>query len=126
MAYYKPIDLVKGDDLPLLNITLRDSNDPDTGKVLSLTDPSTWKPLDLTTMTAVVMKFRKIGTTTPLITITCSRLLPYVDGVIQMAWGTTSLDGAIGDYEGEIEITYNNAKVLTIADKFKFIVRDQF
>jgi len=126
MAYYKPIDLVKGDDLPLLNITLRDSNDPDTGKVLSLTDPSTWKPLDLTSMTAVVMKFRKIGTTTPLITITCSRLLPYVDGVIQMSWGTTSLDGAIGDYEGEIEITYNNAKVLTIADKFKFIVRDQF
>ena len=126
MAYYKPIDLVKGDDLPLLNITLRDSNDADTGKVLSLVDPSTWKPLDLTTMTAVVMKFRKIGTTSPLITITCSRLLPFVDGVIQMAWGTTSLDGGIGDYEGEIEITYNNGKVLTISDKFKFIVRDQF
>jgi len=126
MAYYKPIDLVKGDDLPLLNITLRDSNDADTGKVLSLVDPSTWKPLDLTTMTAVVMKFRKIGTTSPLITISCTRLVPFVDGVIQMAWGTTSLDGESGDYEGEIEITYNNGKVLTIADKFKFIVRDQF
>ena len=126
MAYYKPIDLVKGDDLPLLNTTLRDSNDADTGKVLSITDPSTWKPLDLTTMTAVVMKFRKIDTTTPVITITCSRLLPYIDGVIQMAWGTTTLDGTAGDYEGEIEITYNNGKVLTISDKFKFIVRDQF
>ena len=126
MAYYKPIDLVKGDDLPLLNITLRDSNQADTGKTLSLTDPSTWKPLDITTVTAIVMKFRKIGTTAPVTTLTCTRLLPYVDGVIQMAWGTATLDGTIGDYEGEIEITYNNGKVLTISDRFKFIVRDQF
>jgi len=43
-----------------------------------------------------------------------------------MAWGTTTLDSTVGDYEGEIEITYNNGKVLTISDKFKFIIRDQF
>tara|TARA_R110000796_G_scaffold53656_4_gene125953 strand:- start:2578 stop:2958 length:381 start_codon:yes stop_codon:yes gene_type:complete len=126
MAYYKPINLVKGDDLPLLEITLRDSNEPVAGTVLSLTDPTTWKPLDLTTMTNVRMKFRKIGTTTPVHTITASRLLPYIDGVVSMAWALTTLDGEAGDYEGEIEITYANAKVLTIADKFKFIVRDQF
>ena len=126
MAYYKPIDLVKGDDLPLMVITLRDSNVQATGKILSLTDPETWEPLDLTNMSTIKMKFKKIGTTTPVHTITCTKNLPYTDGVIVMAWGLTTLDGEAGDYEGEIEITFVGGKILTIADKFKFIVREQF
>tara|TARA_R110000803_G_scaffold189457_1_gene251942 strand:+ start:5150 stop:5530 length:381 start_codon:yes stop_codon:yes gene_type:complete len=126
MAYYKPINLVKGDDLPLLEITLRNSNEAVAGTVLSLTDPTTWNPLDLTDMTAVVMKFRAIGSTATPISISCVRQTPYADGKILMAWGATTLDGVAGDYEGEIEITYNGGSVLTIADKFKFIVRDQF
>ena len=36
MAYYKPISLVKGDDLPILVITLRDSNVAANNKILSL------------------------------------------------------------------------------------------
>ena len=43
-----------------------------------------------------------------------------------MDWGTTSLDSGFGDYEGEVEITYTNDKVLTVPDLFKFNVREQF
>jgi len=45
MAYYKPIKLVKGDDLPELEIILRDSNVAGTGKTLDITDPTTWNPI---------------------------------------------------------------------------------
>tara|TARA_R110002124_G_scaffold263784_2_gene430251 strand:+ start:8808 stop:9188 length:381 start_codon:yes stop_codon:yes gene_type:complete len=126
MAYYKPINLVKGDDLPLLVITLRDSNVAASGKILSLTNPETWEPLDLTNMSTIKMKFRKIDGTGTTHTITCTKNLPYIDGVIVVAWGLTTLDGEAGDYEGEIEITFVGGKVLTIADKFKFLVREQF
>jgi len=126
MAYYKPINLVKGDDLPLLQITLRDSNEAATGQVLSLTNPLTWKPIDLTDITHVRLKYRKIGTAVPLITILGTRQTPFANGVVTIAWGLTDLDGTSGDYEGEIELTYTGGKVLTISDMFKFIVRDQF
>ena len=126
MAYYKPINLVKGDDLPFLEITLRDSNSAAVGQTLNVTDPATWKPIDLTNVATVKFKFRKIGTSALLATIACTQLVPYIDGKITMNWGLTTLDDGYGDYEGEIEITYDDAKVLTIPDRFKFVVRDQF
>jgi len=126
MAYYKGINLVKGDDLPALEIILRDSNSADTGKTLDITDASTWSPLDLTDVSAVKLKFRKMDTTTLLSTITFTRIMPYTDGKVVMDWGSTTLDVDAGNYEGEIEITYTNGKVLTVPDKFKFILRDQF
>lgn len=126
MAYYKPINLVKGDDLPFLEITLRDSNSAAVGQTLSVTDPATWKPIDLTNVSTAKFKFRKIGTSTLLATIACTLLTPYVDGKITMNWGLTTLDDGFGDYEGEIEITYDDGKILTIPDRFKFIIRDQF
>ena len=126
MAYYKAINLVKGDDLPALEIVLRDSNSADTGKTLDITDASTWSPLDLTDVSAVKLKFRKMDTTTLLSTITFTRIMPYTDGKVVMDWGSTTLDVDAGNYEGEIEITYTNGKVLTVPDKFKFILRDQF
>ena len=126
MAYYKPINLVKGDDLPLLQITLRDSNEADTGKVLSLTNPDTWKPIDLNNVNTVVMKFRRVDQTGVTVSIACAKQAPFANGVILLSWGLTTLDGSAGDYEGEIEMVFNNNRVLTIADKFKFIVREQF
>lgn len=126
MAYYKPIKLVKGDDLPLLQITLRDSNIPATGEVLTLTNPESWKPIDLQNINTVHMKFRRIDGTGVTHTLVCTKQLPYVDGVVIMSWGLTTLDGTAGDYEGEVEMTFISGKVLTIADKFKFIVREQF
>ena len=125
MAYYKPINLVKGDDLPTLEIVLRDSNKAATGQTLDIGDATTWSPIDLTNVSAVRLKFRKIGSTTLADTITFTRIQPYTDGKVIMDWGSTSLD-VYGDYEGEIEMTYSDGKVLTVPDKFKFIIRDQF
>lgn len=126
MAYYKAINLVKGDDLPALEIILRDSNKAVSGQTLDISDVSTWAPIDLTDVSAVRLKFREIGSTTLTDTVTFTRIQPYTDGKVVMNWGLTTLDGDAGDYEGEIEITYTNNKVLTVPDKLKFIMRDQF
>jgi len=126
MAYYKSINLVKGDDLPALEIILRDSNKAVSGQTLDISDVSTWSPIDLSDVSAVRLKFRKIGSTTLTDTVTFTRIAPYTDGKVVMDWGLTTLDGDAGDYEGEIEITYTNNKVLTVPDKLKFIMRDQF
>jgi len=125
MAYYKDINLVKGDDLPALEIVLRDSNKAASGQTLDIGDASTWSPIDLTNVSAVRLKFREIGSTTLADTITFTIINPATDGKIIMDWGSTTLD-IHGDYEGEVEMTYSNGKVLTVPDKFKFIIRDQF
>ena len=125
MAYYDSINLVKGDDLPALEITIRDSNTAASGQTLDVGDVSTWAPVDLSDVNTVKMKFRKIGSSTLVATITFTLVLPYTDGKVVMDWGLTTLDDGHGDYEGEIEITYDNGKVLTVPDLFKFIIRDQ-
>ena len=125
MAYYKDINLVKGDDLPALEIVLRDSNKAASGQTLDIGDASTWSPIDLTNVSAVRLKIREIGSTTLADTITFTIINPATDGKVVMDWGSTTLD-IHGDYEGEVEMTYSNGKVLTVPDKFKFIIRDQF
>ena len=126
MAYLETINLVKGDDLPTLEIVLRDSNTAASGQTLDIGDASTWSPLDLTNVDAVRMRYRKIGTETLVDTLTCTRVVPYTDGKVVMDWGLTTLDNGVGDYEGEIEIEYNTGKILTVPDLFKFILRSQF
>jgi len=126
MAYYDSINLVKGDDLPALEIILRDSNAAASGQTLDIGDATTWAALDLTDVNAVKLKFRKIGMDTLADTISFTRVAPYTDGKVVMDWGSTTLDDGHGDYEGEIEITYTDGKVLTVPDLFKFIVREQF
>ena len=126
MAYYDAINLVKGDDLPALEIVLRDSNKVLSGQTYDIGDPTTWDTLDLTNVTAVRLKYRKIDSSTLVATITFSRIAPFTDGKVVMDWGATTLDDGVGDYEGEIEIEYTNGKFLTVPDKFKFIVREQF
>ncbi len=126
MAYYDSINLVKGDDLPSLEIILRDSNTAASGQTLDIGDVNTWSPIDLTNFTTVRFKFRKIGSTTLVDTISMTKVAPYTDGKVVMDWGLTTLDDGAGDYEGEIEMIYTDGKVLTVPDKFKFIIRDQF
>ena len=126
MAYLETINLVKGDDLPALEIILRDSNAAASGQTLDIGDVSTWAAIDLSEVSTVKMKFRKIGSSTLVATISFTLIAPYTDGKVVMDWGSTTLDDGHGDYEGEIEITYDNGKVLTVPDLFKFIIRDQF
>jgi hypothetical protein len=126
MAYYDTINLVQGDDLPQLEIILRDSSAAATGQTLDIGDPTTWNPIDLTNATAVRLKYRRINTVTLVDTLTFTIVSPATDGKIIVAWGATTLDDGVGDYEGEIEIQYSNGTYLTVPDKLKFSVRAGF
>ena len=126
MAYYNTIKLVAGDDLPELDITLRDSNLAAAGTTLDITDPTTWNPIDITNVTAVRLKFREIGSTTLQATIGCTRVAPYDEGHVIMNWGLTDLDDISGDYEAEIELEYTSGKFMSVPDLLKFDVRAGF
>ena len=126
MAYYNTIKLVSGDDLPELDITLRDSNLAAAGVTLVATDPTTWNPIDLTNVSAVRLKFREVGSTTLKATIGCTKVAPYDEGHVIMNWGLTDLDSISGDYEAEIELEYTSGKFMSVPDLLKFDVRAGF
>ena len=126
MAYLETINLVKGDDLPALEIILRDSNLAASGQTLDLGDSTTWAAMNLSDVNVVKLKVRKVGLEALIDTINFTRIQPYANGKIVMDWGSTTLDSGFGDYEGEVEITYTNGKVLTVPDLFKFNIREQF
>ena len=124
MAYYDTIQLVKGDTLPELNLTLRDSNTAATGKVLDADDVSTWAPIDLTD-TTVRLKFKALGSTDLKSTITMSKHAPYTEGKVFMQWPSGVLDTA-GTFTGEVEVTYSGGGVQTVFDQLKFKVRGDY
>lgn len=126
MSYLETINLVKGDDLPSLEIILRDSNAAATGQTLDLGNPTTWAFLDLTEVNTVKLKMRRHGIETLIDTISFTKVSPFTNGKVIMSWGSTTLDDGVGDYEGEIEITYTDGKVLTVPDLLKFNLRAQF
>ena len=126
MAYLETINLVKGDDLPALEIILRDSNLAASGQTLDLGDSTTWAAMNLSDVNVVKLKVRKVGLEALIDTINFTRIQPYANGKIVMDWGSTTLDNGFGDYEGEVEITYTDGKVLTVPDLFKFNIREQF
>ena len=122
------IKLVQGDTRPQL--------------VLSLQDSATGSPIDIGAATTV-LKFRALGSTTILATMTASPIPGYVqeDGSISFAgpyansgaggravvnWSPTALTQDAGDYEGEIEITFADGTVQTVYDTLKFKLRSQF
>ena len=125
MAYYETINLVAGDTKPEINLTLKDSNTAATGLTLDPDDSDTWAVIDITDPT-VKVKFRLLGASTILDTMTCVKVAPFTDGVCYMPWGATTLDVAAGTYEGEIELTYVSGAILTLYDRLKFKVRDDF
>lgn len=124
MAYYDTIQLVKGDTLPELNLTLRDSNTAATGKVLDADDVSTWAPIDLTG-TTVRLKFKALGSTDLKSTITMNKHAPYTEGKVFMQWPSGVLDTA-GTFTGEVEVTYSGGGVQTVFDQLKFKVRGDY
>jgi hypothetical protein len=124
--YYDTIRLVSGNTLPELNITLRDSNTAAPGETLDESDPTTWKVIDLTSVSTVNMNFRKIGSTTIHETLPCTPVSPLTNGEVIMQWTTSSLTGVAGEYEGEIVITYSSGKIITVRDLLKFDIRAGF
>ena len=115
---------MKGDTLPELNLTLRDSNTAATGKTLDADDVLTWAPIDLTSAT-VRLKFKAKGSATVKSTITMSKHSPYTDGKVFMQWPVGVLD-TVGTFTGEVEVTYVGGGVQTVYDELKFKVRGDY
>lgn len=125
MSYYDTIFLVKGDDKPDINLSLKDSNTAKPGFTLDPTDSDTWGPIDLTDV-VVTVNFRLLGSTLLLDTLSCINVGPFTAGVTDMSWNLTTLDVDPGTYEGEIVLTYTSGRIQTLYDKLKFKIRDDF
>lgn len=104
------IKLVQGDTRPQISTTLVDEN--------------TALPIVLTGA-AVVMRFRKVGDTTILDTLN-SVVTDALNGIVVFSLNPGTLTNAIGDYEGEIEVTFPDATRQTTYDVLKFKVRADF
>tara|TARA_R110002020_G_scaffold108005_1_gene250543 strand:- start:3851 stop:4228 length:378 start_codon:yes stop_codon:yes gene_type:complete len=125
MAYYDEIQVVANDTKPEVNLTLKDSNTAAAGQTLDPDDSTTWAAIDISDPT-IRVKFRALGGTSILDTMTCIKVAPTINGKCYMPWGTTTLAVAAGTYEGEIELTYTSGAIWTLYDKLKFKVRDDF
>ena len=106
------IKLVQGDNLPQVTLTL--------------TDLQTGEPLDLSApTTTVVVKLRALGGTTVLSTLSCVKTNGGLDGVLMFYFPANTLDIPAGQYQGEIEISYNG-QYLTVYDLLQFTLRAEF
>ena len=83
------IKVVKGDELPQINLTL--------------TDDVTASAVNLSASTTVVtVKFRKKGSTTTLSTINTIKTTDGTDGKVHFDFSGGVLDVDPGEYEGEL------------------------
>jgi hypothetical protein len=106
------IKLVQGDSRPALVVTLTDDQ---TGSAISLTGAT------------VRLKFRAIGTDEVLSTLIGSVAgTPAGQVVFHWASAPNSLNVEPGDYEGEIEITFQDGQIQTVYDVLKFKIRQDF
>ena len=107
------IRLVKGDEKPLITVTL--------------TDDSNDSAMDLSAgTTSISLKFRAKGSTTTLATITCTKVGDGTAGQIQFDFTGGALTSAsAGAYEGEIIVNFNGS-IHTVYDLLQFRVRDSF
>lgn len=106
------IKLVQGDNLPEVTLTL--------------TDRTTYEPINLSgATTTVVVKLRALGGTTVLSTLTCSKPNGGADGVVRFNFPANTLDIPAGQYQGEVEISFNG-QILTVFDLLQFTLRAEF
>ena len=123
MAYLTTIDLVQGDQLPEIEITLKDSNTAAAGLVLDSGDPETFAGLDLTNGT-VRMRIRAVGQTDLVSTLIGVVTVP-LEGKVTFVFESGTLANS-GILEGEIEFTDPSGRTQTVLDLIKFKVRSQF
>ena len=122
------IKLVQGDTKPAI--------------VCALTDEFSKAPIGLNS-TTVRMYFRASGEATILATLVGTLLpglveedgtinynapytTPGTGGRVQFNWGANDLNQPAGEYEGEIEITFNDGTKQTVFDLLKFKLREDF
>jgi hypothetical protein len=123
MAYLTTINLVQGDQLPEIEITLKDSNTAVAGAVLDVDDPATFAALDLTGG-SVRMRVRVVGQTALVDTLLGTITNPTA-GKVTFLFDSDTLDSS-GVLEGEIEFTDSASRTQTVLDLIKFKVRSQF
>ena len=123
MAYLTTIDLVQGDQLPEIQIILKDSNTAASGAILDADDPTTFAALDLTGG-SVRMRVRTVGQTS-LIDTLVGTITNATGGVVVFVFDSDTL-AASGVIEGEIEFTDSSSRTQTVMDLIKFKVRSQF
>ena len=123
MAYSQTLELVSGDSLPLLTVTLQDSNEAAPGATLDENDQSTWAPIDLTDAD-ILLKVRVVSSTTILASIVGS-IIDAAAGKVAFIFDEDTFEAA-GVYEAEVEITFSGGGVQTVQDLIKFKVRAGF
>ena len=123
MAYSQTIDLVQGDQLPELEVTLKDSNTAAAGLTLDADNPDTFAALDLSGG-VVRLKVRAVGSSTLVDTIV-GTVTDAVGGKVVFVFGSDTLASS-GVLEGEIEYTDSSSRPQTVVDLIKFKVRSQF
>lgn len=106
------IKLVQGDNLPEVTLTL--------------TDKATGEPIDVSALTTtVVVKLRALGGTDVLSVLECWKPEGGADGVVRFYFPNNTLDIPAGQYQGEIEISFNG-QYLTVFDLLQFTLRAEF
>lgn len=125
MAYSDTIKYVVGDTRPLINITVKDSNQAAAGKTLNSNDSSTWALINISTADSIKMHIRKVGATS-ITTLTGQMVSSGTNGEATFTPTITTFTSS-GIYEGEIELLYSAGnEVQTVYDLIKFNVRDDF
>lgn len=122
------IKLVRDDTRPMIKIVLTDET---TGAIVPVPGAT------------VVMKFRALGTTVILTQVpgllqpgleqedgTVILVPPYdvpgSGGRVVFQWAPGDLNVEPGDYEGEVEVTFQDATIQTVYETQKFKVREDF
>jgi hypothetical protein len=92
-----------------------------------VTRDNTGLPVDLTGATAL-LKFRRVGTSTILFTLTniSDDQVDLEAGQAVFQFSAANLDLPGGLYEAEVEVTFLNSNIETIYEIIDFQVRDDF
>jgi hypothetical protein len=123
MAYSETINLVQGDTLPQLQLTIRDQNAAAPGQTLDPENPATWEVINLTGAT-VRLKIREIGETVLKDTVT-GTVTDGLNGKVVFIFNASTLDTS-GLFEAEIEVTTQGGGIQTVYDLIRLQVREQF
>lgn len=103
------VKLVAGDTAPDMDVVL--------------VDASTGGALDVSNVSDVVRFYMtKVGQTTPVTTVVCTKPNGGADGKVRVSWATGLTEG---EFEGEFEITFASGKIQTVYEKLRLSVRGQ-
>lgn len=104
--------LVQGDNGSAIKATITRS---DTGEAVDLTEATPR------------LKFKKRNTSTVLSTLqSSSSEEDQENGICQFAFLTTDLNINSGDYQAEIEITFDDGSIETVFEELDIVVREEF